>query len=115
MSSLGETLKSLRNQMEFTLKDIEQKLGISNAYLSQLENNKVKQPSANILYKLAKLYNIDLEVLLYSAGIIEENPIEERAKNTKFMNELQYSSDGLTEEQKESVLQYLEFLKSRNK
>lgn len=115
MSSLGETLKSLRNLKRFTLKDVEQKLGISNAYLSQLENDKVKQPSANILYKLAKLYNIDLDVLLYSAGIIKENPVEERDETTKFMNAIQYSSDGLTKEQKESVLEYLEFLKSRNK
>lgn len=115
MSNLGETLKSLRNQKKYTLKEIEEKLGISNAYLSQLENGKVKKPSANTLYKLAKLYNIDLDVLLYAAGIIEENPVEERREMTKFISQLQYSSDGLTKEQKESVLQYLEFLKSRNK
>lgn len=115
MSNLGKTLKSLRNLKDFTLKEVEQKLGISNAYLSQLENGKVKQPSANTLYKLAKLYNIDLDVLLYSAGIIEENPIKKRDETTKFIHAIQYSSDGLTKEQKKSVLEYLEFLKSRNK
>ncbi|WP_108425042.1 helix-turn-helix domain-containing protein [Flagellimonas amoyensis] len=115
MSSLGKTLKSLRTLKELTLKDVEQKLGISNAYLSQLENDKVKQPSANTLYKLAKLYNVDLDILLYSAGIIDKNPVEERSEKTKFINAVQYSSDGLTKEQKDSVLEYLEFLKSRNK
>lgn len=115
MASLGETLKSLRNLKDFKLKDVEQKLGISNAYLSQLENDKVKQPSANTLYKLANLYGVDLDVLLYSAGIIKENPIEEREESTKFMNAIAYSSNGLSMEQKESVLVYLEFLKSRNK
>ncbi len=115
MGSLGETLKSLRTLKNFTLKDVEQKLGISNAYLSQLENDKVKQPSANTLYKLSKLYNLDLDVLLYSAGIIEENPIKKRDETTKFLHAIQYSSDGLTEEQKKSVLEYLEFIKSRNK
>jgi len=115
MSSLGETLKSLRNLKDLKLKDVEQKLGISNAYLSQLENEKVKNPSANTLYKLAKLYNVDLEVLLYAAGIIQENPVEQRDEMTKFMNAISYSSNGLSEEQKESVLEYLEFIKNRKK
>ncbi|WP_104735170.1 helix-turn-helix domain-containing protein [Hanstruepera ponticola] len=115
MNKLGETLKSLRNLNSLTLKEVELKLGISNAYLSQLENDKVKQPSANTLYKLAKLYNVDLDVLLYSAGIIEENPVKKRSEATKFMNAIAYSSSGLTKKQKESVLDYLEFIKSRKK
>jgi len=115
MSSLGKTLKSLRNLKGLTLKDVEHKLEISNAYLSQLENDKVKQPAANTLYKLSKLYSVDLDVLLYAAGIIKENPVDERNERTKFMNAIAYSSDGLTREQKESVLDYLEFLKSRNR
>lgn len=115
MSKLGETLKSLRSLKKYKLKEVEERLGISNAYLSQLENDKVKQPSANILYKLAKLYDVDLEVLLFAAGIIEENPVKSRNETAEFMNILQYSSEGLTKEQKESLLEYLEFLKSRNR
>ncbi len=70
--SLGETLKSSRELMRLTLRQVEDATGISNAYLSQLENEKIKKPSANVLYKLSSLYRVDLNVLLSAAGIIEK-------------------------------------------
>ena len=49
MATLGITIKEARKRNGFTLKQVEDALGISNAYLSQLENEKIKSPSANIL------------------------------------------------------------------
>ena len=46
MANYGEFLKSARKAKRLTLREVEQKTGISNAYLSQLESGKVKQPSA---------------------------------------------------------------------
>ncbi len=51
--SLGEKLRDARETQALTLRQVEEITGISNAYLSQLENNKIKKPSANILYKLS--------------------------------------------------------------
>lgn len=51
--SLGETLKSARELIPLTLRQVEEAVGMSNAYLSQLENEKIKKPSANVLYKLS--------------------------------------------------------------
>lgn len=115
MGTLGTTLKSYRSLKKLTLKDVENQLGISNAYLSQLENDKVKQPSAHILYKLAKLYSVKLDTLLFAAGIIDDDPAKKDTKNNKFLKQVAFSSDDLTKEQRNMVLEYLEFLKSRNK
>lgn len=113
MGTLGITLKNYRSFKKLTLKDVENELGISNAYLSQLENDKVKQPSAHILYKLANLYSVSLDVLLYSAGIIKENPVKKKSENDSFLEKVSFSSDELTKEQRKMVLEYLEFLKTR--
>ena len=45
MKTLGKTLKDAREGVPFTLKQVEEATGISNAYISQLENEKIKKPS----------------------------------------------------------------------
>lgn len=49
--------KLLRKKMGLTLRQVEEKTGISNAYLSQLENGKIKKPSFKIVSKLFELFN----------------------------------------------------------
>lgn len=61
--SLGGVMPSLPNFREIrkakglTLRKLEEITGISNAYLSQLENGKIKSPSYNTVKKLYDLYN----------------------------------------------------------
>lgn len=116
MKSLGSTLKEARELITFTLRQVEEATGISNAYLSQLENDKIKKPSANVLYKLASTYKIDLNTLLSAAGIIDKSvkPDEPR-ENTEWMNRLAFYADGLSNEEKEKVLEYIRFMKFTNK
>ena len=114
MTKLGDILKEVRKNHGFTLRYIEEQLGISNAYLSQLENNKIKKPSANILYKLSSLYGISLKSLLGDAGIIEKEK-ETENMDSDFMKRIAFSSENMTLEEKEMVIKYLEFLKSQKK
>ena len=62
--SLGAALKQARVFKKLALRAVEDMTGISNAYLSQLENDKIKKPSADILHKLATTYNLDFNYLL---------------------------------------------------
>jgi transcriptional regulator with XRE-family HTH domain len=107
MKSLGKTLKDSRELIPFTLRQVEDATGISNSYLSQLENDKIKQPSANVLYKLAKLYNIELDTLLSAAGIIEKK----NGNKNKLLNSVALSAEKLTEQEEEALLQYLRYLR----
>ncbi|TKB95753.1 helix-turn-helix domain-containing protein [Pedobacter cryophilus] len=107
MKSLGRTLKDAREQASFTLKQVEEATGISNAYLSQVENEKIKKPSANVLHKLATAYNIELEVLLGAAGIIEES----NTPKTKMLNSIALSSQQLSSEEEDALMKYLKFLR----
>lgn len=111
METLGITLKAARKNLGLTLVQVENSLQISNAYLSQLENDKIKNPSANILYKLSKLYKIPLNDLLASAGIIEKKEEEEVNQHNDFVERIAFSSEDFTPEERQEVLRFLEYLK----
>lgn len=109
MTTLGNTLKQTRESISLTLRQVEDSTGISNAYLSQLENNKIKKPSANILYKLASAYKIDLNVLLGAAGIIQRKSDKENLDNNEWENRIAFFKEKLTEDQKKEVLEFIRF------
>jgi transcriptional regulator with XRE-family HTH domain len=108
--SLGGMLREARELKKFSLREVELKTGISNAYLSQLENDKIKKPSANTLYKLSELYNITFDELMVAAGIVEQSR-EQRNKNVHYA----FSSDNLTEEEEQALIDYLKFLRYQQK
>ena len=109
MKSLGKTLKEARELIPLTLRQVEEATGISNAYLSQLENDKIKKPSANVLYKLASIYNIELNNLLAASGIIEKHT----PQKSKLLNTIALSAETLTNTEEEELLKYLKFLRSK--
>jgi transcriptional regulator with XRE-family HTH domain len=100
--SLGQTLKRARRLAALTLRQVEESAEISNAYLSQLENDKIKKPSANVLYKLATIYCIELDELLFAAGIINKR---DAIKTLKPYN--------ITPAEEKQLLEYLHFLRSK--
>lgn len=108
MKTLGQTLKQSRELIPLTLRQVEDAVGISNAYLSQLENDKIKNPSANVLYKLSHLYKIELEVLLIAAGIVIDNP-KSKLGILKEIN----AKTKLTQKEEQQLLEYLKFLRSK--
>jgi transcriptional regulator with XRE-family HTH domain len=65
-NSFGEYLKTKRFFSKLTLRDVENLSNgvISNAYLSQLENGKTKNPSAKVLYHLSRIYKISCDKLI---------------------------------------------------
>lgn len=114
METLGKTLKSTRENVSFTLRDVEIATGISNAYLSQLENDKIKNPSANILYKLANVYKINLNVLLCASGIIEKKDVSENTDVQSFLEkEIAFYKDKLSIDEEKEIVNFMKFLRSQ--
>lgn len=112
MKSLGNTLKELREIQQLTLRQVEEATGISNAYLSQLENDKIAKPSANTLYKLSNMYNVELNTLLAAAGIIEK----QAAPPHKLLNSIAFSTaTPLTKDEEDALLDYLNFIRQKQK
>lgn len=65
---LGNRLKKLRDENNFSQKDVANRLNISNATLSQYESA-VRQPSYDILKKLADIYDVSIDYLLGCTNI----------------------------------------------
>ncbi|QDR80249.1 helix-turn-helix domain-containing protein [Sporomusa termitida] len=63
----GKYIKDLRNEQKLTTRQLEKQSGVSNAYISQIENGK-RIPTPTILQKLAPSLNITYKELMQAAG-----------------------------------------------
>src|SRR6058998_125067 len=66
--ALGSELRRLRKEKTLSLRTVETRTGVSNAYLSQLETGNAENPSPHVLKKLAELYDAPYERLMRLAG-----------------------------------------------
>lgn len=112
MKSLGTALKEARELISLTLRQVEEASGISNAYLSQLENDKIKKPSASVLYKLGSLYKIELNTLLSLAGIIEKSTEAGKSDSSEWEKRIAFYTEELSDDQKQKILEYIRFIKN---
>lgn len=119
--TLGELLKELRTANKLTLREMERRTGISNAYLSQVESGHIKQPSPNYLYKMAEVLNYPYDALLERAGHIVPNrqKPQKQSKAEKHSAEqakafaIFSSVKDLTEEEAEALVEFLNWRRSR--
>lgn len=109
---LGPILADLRRAKGYSLREVEDATGkaVSNAYLSQLENGKIKRPSPNVLRSLAGVYQVPYEALMEKAGYLlpsdgKAGPRERLAV---------FAIEDLTAEEEEELLKYLAFLRWRS-
>lgn len=113
--TLGKYLESIRVDRGLTQRQVEAATSkaVSNAYLSQIENDKIQKPSPNILHVLAELYGISYEALMEMAGYFiasATRPEEQRHGRVATFSEL-----NLTQEEEAKLAEYLLFLRSRKK
>lgn len=62
--NIGNAVKKVRVQKGFNQKQFCEKIGVTQSYLSLIENNK-KKPSTEVLEKIAKSVNTTLPVLFW--------------------------------------------------
>ena len=109
MSELGKVLTSARERKALTLRDVERATGVSNAYLSQLENDRIKAPSPNVLYKLAELYGVPYAAFMIAAGY----PMAESAAMPPNAVRLAARLGPTSLEEEDAIADYLEFIRKR--
>ena len=106
---LGQYLSDLRAAKGWKLREVEEATGreVSNAYLSQLENGKIKKPSPNVLYSLSVVYGAKYEDLMEKAGYIMPS-----GKGKKVPKR---SIEDLTSDEETELLKYLAFYRARKR
>ncbi len=113
--SLGQYLQSIREDRHMTLRQVESATGreISNAYLSQIEQDKIKKPSPNILYALSEIYGIEYENLMEMAGYI--TAAGKRSAKTRHGRVATFAEHNLTSEEETELLDYLKYIRMRRR
>lgn len=76
-AEFGSKLKELRNKKGFTVRQLALQAGISNSYLSQVENGKRSIPKPATLEKIAKGMHVPKEDIFLMAGISNGNDAPE--------------------------------------
>jgi transcriptional regulator with XRE-family HTH domain len=111
-NELGAVLDDLRTAKGFSLREVEEATGnaVSNAYLSQLENGRIKKPSPNVLHSLSEVYAVPYEALMEKAGYLLPSEGSEGGHRKKLAA---FAIDDLTAEEEEELLKYLAFLRTR--
>lgn len=109
---LATYLTELRREQGYSLRAVEEMTDktVSNAYLSQLEHGKIKKPSPNVLYSLAKTYGVEYDTLMNKAGYraTTVNKSDERPSTPARL-----SISDLTEGEAKKLREYLAFLRSQ--
>jgi transcriptional regulator with XRE-family HTH domain len=75
-SDIGSFIKAQREAAQVSVRQLAEKAGVSNPYLSQIERG-LRKPSAGVLNQLAKALRVSAEVLYVQAGMLEPGPKSE--------------------------------------
>lgn len=105
----GEYLRVARQRKGMSLRAVEAAIGISNAYLSQLEQGKIKQPSPVMLHELSQLYDLSYTEVMRLVGY----PVP--GEEEKAESDIAARIGPVTEEEEDELIDYLKFLRSRRK
>ena|ERR1700733_7807454 len=113
-ASLGKYLASIRADRRMTLRQVEEATNkeVSNAYLSQIENEKILKPSPNVLHSLAEIYSVSYELLMQLAGYIAAVS-RNRGEGERHGRLATFAEHNLTPDEETELMQYLQFIRNR--
>jgi transcriptional regulator with XRE-family HTH domain len=61
-------LRKARTRRGWSLREVERRTGIANAYLSQVERGTIRKPDGAVLWQLSDLYGLDFALLAIWSG-----------------------------------------------
>jgi Predicted transcriptional regulators len=117
--NFGEYLRTLRLEQKLSLREAEKLSGVSNSYLGLIERGQRPIPGADILKKLAPVYNVPVRDIMRAAGYLKNEDVsisEDDEVEMAFnfvMNDPRYKSGtrikgGLTTEIKRFIVEMYE-------
>jgi transcriptional regulator with XRE-family HTH domain len=93
---IGSFIRSQREAAQVSVRQLAEKAGVSNPYLSQIERG-LRKPSADVLNQIAKALRVSAEVLYIRAGILEPS-------ETNHVRDAIVTDPAITERQKQVLL-----------
>jgi transcriptional regulator with XRE-family HTH domain len=103
---LGSFIKSQREAAQVSVRQLAERAGVSNPYLSQIERG-LRKPSAEVLSQIAKALRLSAEVLYVRAGILEPGVVSQ-------VNDAIVGDVSITERQKRVLLDIYSSFRTQN-
>jgi transcriptional regulator with XRE-family HTH domain len=94
---IGTFIRTQREAAQVSVRQLAEKAGVSNPYLSQIERG-LRKPSADVLNQIAKALRVSAEVLYIRAGILEPGDPNE-------VRDAIITDTAITERQKQVLLE----------
>ncbi|WP_229676046.1 helix-turn-helix domain-containing protein [Hoyosella rhizosphaerae] len=94
---IGGFIRAQREMAQVSLRQLAERAGVSNPYLSQIERG-LRKPSAEVLGQIAKGLRVSAEALYVRAGILEQ-------RESSPVNDAVLADAVLTERQKQVILE----------
>ena len=94
---IGSFIRTQREAAQVSVRQLAEKAGVSNPYLSQIERG-LRKPSADVLNQIAKALRVSAEVLYIRAGILEPSENNE-------VRDVIITDSAITERQKQVLLE----------
>ena len=95
-SDIGSFIRAQREAAQVSMRQLADRAGVSNPYLSQIERG-LRKPSADVLSQIAKALRLSAEVLYVRAGILEPSTHSE-------VRDAVITDTAITERQKQVLL-----------
>lgn len=105
----GERIKELRNKVGLTQEELGEKIGVQKSAIAKYENGRIVNLKRSVIAKLAEVLNCAPSYLMCmdDDDQPEQEPVDEK---TARMQEL---IQNMSEDDKQDVLNYMEFLLSK--
>ncbi|MGF0224827.1 helix-turn-helix domain-containing protein [Dietzia natronolimnaea] len=103
---IGSFIRAQREAAEVSIRQLAERAGVSNPYLSQIERG-LRKPSAEVLGQIARGLRLSAEVLYARAGILE-------LKEGSPVRDAILTAPDLTERQREVLVEIYESFRTNN-
>ena len=121
-SNKGDRIKNLRINNKMTLEEVGEKIGVSKQTLYKYENNIITNIPSDKIEGLAKIFNISPAVIMGwdkdDEQYYQDKEAAEYAEMLRTRPEMRMlfsASRGISKEEMQEAVNYIEFIKSRNK
>ncbi|HJC61812.1 MAG TPA: helix-turn-helix domain-containing protein [Candidatus Dietzia intestinigallinarum] len=103
---IGSFIRAQREAAQVSIRQLAERAGVSNPYLSQIERG-LRKPSAEVLGQIARGLRLSAEVLYSQAGILE-------LKQGSPVRDAILTAPDLTERQREVLVEIYESFRANN-
>ncbi|MGL6233894.1 MAG: helix-turn-helix domain-containing protein [Segniliparus sp.] len=100
IGDIGEYIRTQREQAQVSLRQLAQRAGVSNPYLSQIERG-LRKPSAQVMGQIARALRLSAEALGTQAEFLAE-------REPSRVREAVLVDESITERQKDALIQVYE-------